>query len=361
MNSKILIITNHYLNRSPGQRFRFEQYLNYLRANGFDVDISFLLDEKDDKIFYSSGKLFGKLKIVGKSILRRLADLKRASSYNIVFVFREALFLGTPVFEKQFVKKTKLIFDFDDSIWLQNVSEANKMFSGLKDAGKTSKIIKQSSLVIAGNKYLAEYARRFNQHVVIIPTTIDTKEYYPRKKIQNDKVCIGWSGSATTIPHLKTQVAALRILKKKYGEKVYFKIIGDAFFYDKELEVKGLAWEKKNEIEELSEFDIGIMPLPDTEWAKGKCGLKGLQYMALEIPTIMSPVGVNSEIICDGENGFLATNTDDWVAKLSLLIDSGSLRNEIGKRGRQTVVDKYSVEANKNLYLKCFNSLLPKE
>jgi glycosyltransferase involved in cell wall biosynthesis len=195
----------------------------------------------------------------------------------------------------------------------------------------------------------------------MIPTTIDTKEYYPIRKKTRDKICIGWSGSVTTIPHLKTQMEALRQIKKKYSEKVYFKIIGDANFYDDELDVKGLAWKKEKEIEELSEFDIGIMPLPDSEWAKGKCGLKGLQYMSLEIPTIMSPVGVNSEIIIDGENGFLADSTNEWVSKLSLLIESEALRKELGIKGRQTVLNKYSVEANKQLYLKYFNSLLSEE
>src|ERR1043165_9258412 len=111
MVQKILIITNHYPDRSPGQRFRFEQYLSYLRSQGIQIDVSFLLNEKDDKIFYSKGNYFGKVGIAIKSILKRMKDLRHASKYDIVFIFREAIFFGTSFFEKRFAKKTKIVFD----------------------------------------------------------------------------------------------------------------------------------------------------------------------------------------------------------------------------------------------------------
>ena len=358
MNGKVLIITNHYPDRSPGQRFSFEQYLNYLRSCGFEIDISFLLNEKDDKIFYSKGNYFGKAKIAFKSISRRLKDLRRASKYDIVYVFREAIFFGTPFFERQFAKKSNVIFALDDSIWVPNVSSANKIFSIFKNAAKTSSIIKVSDLVFAGNKYLANYASQFNKNVVIVPTTIDTDQYKPVGKSPADRICIGWSGSITTIEHFETKLDAFLKIKKKYADKIYFKVIGDGRYINNELGIKGLAWKKEDELKELNEIDIGIMPLPDSEWAKGKCGLKGLQYMALGIPTIMSPVGVNSEIITDGENGFLADSDEEWIAKLSLLIDSFELRKKLGDTGCKTVEEKYSVHANRDLYLKYFNQLL---
>jgi len=319
--------------------------------------MSFLLNEKDDKIFYSKGNYFGKVRIAIKSLFKRIKDLMRASKYDVIFIFREAIFLGTPFFEKRFAKKSKVIFDFDDSIWVPNVSAANKMFSILKSPGKTSSIIKVSDLVFAGNEYLAGYARNFNKNVVIIPTTIDTDEYKPVEKMMNDRVCIGWSGSITTIEHFETGVHAYTEIKKKYGDKVYFKVIGDGRYINSDLGIKGLPWKKEDELKELREIDIGIMPLPDSEWAKGKCGLKGLQYMALGIPTIMSPVGVNSEIIKDGENGFLAGSNEEWVQKLSLLIDSFELRKKIGAAGYKTVEDRYSVNANRGLYLNYLKNL----
>ncbi len=114
---------------------------------------------------------------------------------------------------------------------------------------------------------------------------------------------------------------------------------------------KFIKWDKTSEISDLQKIDIGIMPLYDNEWEKGKCGFKGLQYMALEIPAVMSPVGVNTEIIKDGENGFLAKDEQEWFDKLSLLIENSQLREKLGKAGRQTVIEKYSVDANKQKYL----------
>lgn len=356
---KVLIITNHRKDRSPGQRFRFEQYLDFLTSNGYEFDFSNLFDEEDDRKLYSKGNLLDKFRIYRKCVKIRKENLKRIDNYDIVFIFREALMTGSTRFEKAFSKsKAKLIFDFDDAIWIPNVSDANKRFEFLKDSSKTGKIIKLCDMVFAGNKYLANYAANFNDNVKIIPTTIDTEEYLKQSVVKNDKICIGWSGSITTIQHFEYAIPFLTEVKKRFGELVEFRVIGDSSYINEELSIKGIAWNKQTEIQDLSYFDIGIMPLPDDEWAQGKCGLKGLQYMALKIPTIMSPVGVNSEIINDGVNGFLASDINEWVVKLTSLIESEQLRREMGINARKTVEFNYSVKVNEQLYLKWFNKLL---
>ncbi len=356
---KILIICLHRKDRSPGQRFRYEQYLSFLEENGYRFHISILLNEKDDKAFYSKGNYFRKIMIYIKTLLIRTKDWFRMNRYDIIFIFRDALMTGSTFFEKRFARsKAKIIFDFDDAIWLQNVSEANKKLAFMKNASKTGKIIGLSDLIFAGNQYLADYAGQFNKNISIIPTTIDTLLYVPQKKARENKVtCIGWSGSFSTIQHFATAIPALKRIKEKFGAAVSFKIIGDKNYYCAELDTSGDAWVAATEIEDLSQIDIGIMPLPDDEWAKGKCGLKGLQYMALEIPTLMSPVGVNTEIIQPGINGYLPDKEDEWVESLSKLIENKELREKIGKAGRQTVIDKYSVQAWKQKYLDNFNKL----
>jgi glycosyltransferase involved in cell wall biosynthesis len=354
----ILFVCLHRPDRSPSQRFRFEQYLTFLEQNGFSCTYSFLLNEKDDKAFYAKGKYFAKATILLKSIFKRLGEISRARKYDIVFVQRECFMLGTAFFEKRLAKKTKLVFDFDDSIWLQNVSEANKGLAFLKNADKTKKIIGSAHLIIAGNRYLADYALQFNSNVIIIPTTIDTEEYQPVLKRETDTLCIGWTGSFSTIQHFEYRVNVYKRLKEKYGNKIRFKVVGDASYSNEELGIKGLPWKKATEISDLKEIDIGIMPLPNDEWSKGKCGLKGLQYMSLSIATVMSPVGVNSEIIQDGINGFLADSEEEWFNKLSLLIESPDLVKKLGQEGRKTVLEKYSIKANQNLYLKNFQSLI---
>ncbi len=356
---KVLFICLHRPGRSPGQRFRFEQYLDFLRENGYDCKLSYLLNAREDKAFYSKGKFVRKVFIYVKTLLRRTGDWFGMNKYDIIFIFRDALMTGSTFFEKRFARsRAKIIFDFDDAIWLQNVSDANKKLSFLKDAEKTGTIIKLSHLVFAGNQYLSDYASRFNSNIVIVPTTIDTAQYLPSQNgREHQQVCIGWSGSFSTIQHFALAIPPLRRIKDKYGDKVKFKIIGDANYYCKELETQGVAWVASTELKDLSEIDIGVMPLPDDEWAKGKCGLKGLQYMALGIPTLMSPVGVNSEIIQHGVNGYLPASEDEWVEDISKLIESKECRVKIGNAGRDTVVNKYSVEAWKGKYLEYFNRL----
>ena len=356
---KILFIGAHRFNRSPSQRFRFEQYFSFLQKNGFECDLSALLDEKDDRIFYSDGNFFGKGRVVVKSFLRRWKSISKAKEYDIIFIQREAFMTGSVFFEK-LLKKTgkKIVFDFDDAIWLSNVSEGNKKYEWLKDPAKTSFLIGISDLVIAGNNFLADYSKKYNNNVMVIPTTIDTD--YHIRKVQaknNDRVCIGWTGSHTTIQHFELAVPILKKLKQKFGDKIYFKVIGDSEYENKELNIKGSSWKLQTEIADLSEIDIGIMPLPDDEWSRGKCGLKGLQYMALEIPCVMSAVGVNMEIVSDGVNGFLAETENQWIEKISLLVESPDLRKRIGLEARKTVEEKYSVNSQKENYLNCFKKL----
>lgn len=360
MNKRILFITHHRRDRSPGQRFRFEQYLEYLQQNGFGVVFSNILDAKQDKVFYSQGHYLSKAGVVLSAALTRLNDVFRANDFDIIFVFREAFLTGTSVFEKLMARsRAKLVFDFDDSIWLDNVSDANRAFSFLKNAGKTAEIIRVCNLVFAGNPYLAAYARQHNPNTVVVPTTIDTTEYVPNESFRNTpgQVTIGWSGSITTIQHFNFAIPFLTELKRKYGNGIAIKVIGDGNYRNEKLGIVGLPWRKEDELAQLNSFDIGIMPLPDDEWARGKCGLKGLQYMALGVPTIMSPVGVNSDIIQDGANGFLASTPQEWLDKLTLLIEDTALRKKLGDAGRRTVVEKYSVDAWKDKYLQYFNEL----
>jgi glycosyltransferase involved in cell wall biosynthesis len=360
---KILFIASHRPGRAPGQRFRFEQYFEFLEQHGFECELSFIISADDDKKLYQKGHYLQKYGIHRRAVAQRNTDAKRANEFDIIFIFREALITGSIKFEKLFRQsKAKIVFDFDDAIWKLDVSDANRMFSFLKNPGKTAEIIALSDIVFAGNNYLAEYAGKFNKNVAIVPTTIDTAEYIPVSHPKNPaKIIIGWSGSITTIKHFEFALPFLEILKNKFGDKIEIKVIGDANYVNEKLGVKGIGWNKENEIRELSTFDIGIMPLPDDEWANGKCGLKGLQYMALNIPTLMSPVGVNSEIVQPGVNGFLPSNTDEWVENIETLIADPELRIRMGNAARKTVEEKYSVNAWKEKYLELFNCLLDRE
>ncbi len=357
---KILFIAAHRPNRSPSQRYRFEQYFPFLKENGYECELSYIIDANADRIFYRPGNIFRKFLITLKSLRKRMKDIQHAKNVDIVFVQREAFMTGSAYFEKQFAQTgAKLVFDFDDSIWLLDTSKANKKWAWLKSEKKTGEIIAVSDVIFAGNNYLANYAGQFNKNTKIIPTTIDTDMFRRTSAYcDNDRICIGWSGSITTIKHFEQAVPFLTAIQKKYGNTVYFKVVGDVTYKNEALGIEGIQWTSETEVSLLQSFDIGIMPLPDDEWVKGKCGLKGLSYMAVEVPTVMSGVGVNSEIIMDGINGFIANSDEEWIQKLSLLIDSYELRKKMGEAGRKTVLERYSMESQKNNYLDAFNELL---
>ncbi len=363
----ILIIADHRLNRSPSQRYRFEQYLTYFKSEGFDWELSEIITEKDDKIFYQPGNYVQKAWILLKSIFIRFNDLRRAKSFDIIFIQREALLLGSSYFEKQLFKKNKVVFDFDDSIWLLDTSPENKKFEFLKNPDKTKTNIKHANCVIAGNSFLANYAKQFNQNTVVIPTTIDSDFHIPKPELRSKvldsartdkKIVIGWSGSISTIKHFEMAIPALKEIRQKYPDKIEIHVIGQGSYSNPEINVISKNWSAKTEVDDLNSFDIGIMPLPDDEWVKGKCGLKGLSYMACGVATIMSHVGVNPEIIEHGKNGFLATTQQEWVNYLSQLIENSDLRHKMGQLGRDTVVKNYSVNANKVKYLEVLKSLI---
>ena len=356
---RILFIAAHRKDRAPNQRFRFEQFFNYLSRNHYQCVLSpLIINKTEDDLFYSPGNYFKKIPLGVNFAYRRLKDVWRAKRFDVIVIAREAFLLGTPLFEKLLAwRNPKIIFDFDDAIWIDVISTNNWAFSWLKDGSKTSRIIATSKLVIAGNQYLLEYAKKYNTQVKIVPTTIDTDEYLPKNTANTGKITIGWSGSVSTIEHFQYAIPALKRLKSKYKSAIAIKVIGDANYQNQELDIQGLPWRKDSELEDLRSIDIGIMPLPDDQWSWGKCGLKGLQYMALEIPTLMSPVGVNREIVMDGINGFLPSDENDWVEKISLLIESADLRANLGKAGRATVLERYSVKSQQEIYLALINSV----
>jgi glycosyltransferase involved in cell wall biosynthesis len=357
---RILFIADHRPDRSPGQRFRCEQYFDVLRSHGFACELSYLLTADEDRIFYRPGHYFQKAAIILKSYMVRWRDWRRRSQFDAVFIFRNCLLTGSLLFEKKWASTGKpIIFDFDDAIWFNDTSAANRWFAWMKRPGKINFTIANSTLVLAGNSYLGDYARQFNTKVQVMPSTIDCERYGSvSRKANAEQIIIGWSGSITTIKHFEWAIPALISLKKKYPGLLRFKVIGDPLYRQAALEIVGQAWSSDTEPEDLADIDIGIMPLPDNEWTRGKCGLKGLQYMAMGIPTVMSTVGVNTQIISHGKNGFLASTQEEWITCLSQLIDDVHLRQQMGEAARQTVEKNYSKRAWSAAYVAFFEEAL---
>lgn len=341
---RLLAIVPSLYDTSPGQRFRIEQWEPLLRQRGVEITYEPFVNRELHELLYQTGNMGRKLAGVARGFARRLALMNSVRQYDAVYIFREAALLGPPVFERLIERaRVPVVFDFDDAIFVSYRSPTNGYLSYLKFAAKTQTICRLASHVLVGNPYLAEYARQFNPRVTVIPTTIDTEKYTVRRERTGGVPVIGWTGSFSTVQHLDTVRGALRKLAQR--ERFRLRVIGTAEYSLEGVEVEALPWRSATELDDLRPVDIGVMPLPDDAWSKGKCGLKALQFMALGIPTVCSPVGVNTEIIQDGENGFIAAAQDEWVEKLGRLLRSDELRARMGLAGRATVQRKYSAIA----------------
>lgn len=330
---------------SPGQRYRVEAFMPALRQRGIEFRYDWLLDREDLRVFYGREPAAKKAAIALKAALRRLRSVVAVHDIDVFFVQREAFFLGGPWSEQLASMRAPVVYDFDDAIWIRTLSEANRGYAWLKNVDKMATIAALARTVIAGNAYLAAWARRHSTNVHVVPTCVDTDRFVPvASRDSIGPVTIGWSGSPSTIAHLKPLLPALEQVSARCGRRVRIRVMGDPTFRHEPLGLQGEAWSPEAELALLQEMQIGVMPLPDDAWTRGKCGFKGLLSMAMGAATVMSPVGVNAEIVVHGENGFLAASPEAWVETLCRLIDDPALRARTGRNGRETVVDRYSLQ-----------------
>lgn len=357
---RVLALVPGLYDISPSQRYRIEQWEPLLRERGVEITYEPFECPELNLLLYQQGQMAKKLMLVAQGFGRRFSAVQKAKDFDLVYILREAALLGPPIFER-LVHQTgvPIVFDFDDAIFVSYRSPSNGYLSYLKFASKTKTICRIAAHVMVGNPYLAEYARKVNDHVTVIPTTIDTQRYQvPPPKTSDGPLVIGWTGSHSTVQHLDTLRGALQKLAAK--DQFRLRVIGTPVYDCPSINVEAMRWRAKTEVDDLRPIDIGVMPLPDDKWSKGKCGAKALQFMAMGIPTICSPVGVNTDIIQDNENGFLASTEDEWVDKLSRLLRSPELRRRLGQAGRATVEKNYSALSQAPRVYEVFKSVLRK-
>lgn len=355
---RILFLIPYPLNHAPSQRFRFEQYLKILEEREHKLKVRSFLSSDNWRILYKGRPSSRFLTLLAGSI-RRWRILFEVRSYDVVFIHRETSLMGPPLLTWIIARlfRKRIIYDFDDAIWLTDNVNESFFAQWLRWRRKTRAICRLSHRISVGNSYLAGYARQFNTAVVINPSTIDTEHLHdPRRyhvKKDNSKVVIGWTGSATTIKYLSTIEPVLKTLEARF-RNLLFLFIADE---NPQLSLKSVIfkpWTQENEIRDLLMADIGIMPMPEDAWTKGKCGFKGLQYMALGIPAVVSPVGANKQIVRHAVDGYWCETPEDWIRNLEHLILHEPTRIEMGRQGRQRVIENYSVISNTANFLSLF-------
>lgn len=302
-------------------RFRFGQYLPHLRARGIEcVSIDLAVP----------------------AALRR-AIWKSARDYDQVFVHRALLRLPDWIALRRYARR--YVFDFDDAIMMRD-SSRRKQRSWQRRL-RFALMTRGAQRVIAGNDYLAAWAAPYNRRVAVIPTTIELADYPPLSsaKDEKDELIIGWIGTRANLMYLRTIVPALSRIAQKFP-RVKLKIVADDFLDVPGMEVIRKPWALADEVADVGSFDIGIMPLPDDAWTRGKCALKILQGFAASVPVVCSPVGANRDVMNHDVEGYFAQSQDEWVARLEELLLDSQKRRRMGQAGRRAIEEKYSVAAN---------------
>lgn len=350
----IIFVVPYPHGEAPSQRFRFEQYIPLLEQNGYQIHFAPFLDKMTWSKLYKEGSFLKKITGIIRSFVRRLITILTIYKYNFVFIHREASHIGPPIFEFIIAKifRKKYIYDFDDAIWLPNYSESNAKVHRLKAYWKVKYCIKWAGQITVGNTYLSDYAKKINDNVTIIPTTIDTLHYHNINTDYDQQIVIGWTGTHSTMRFLDFLVPIIRKLEVRYDFE--FRVISNK---EPDYDLRSLNfmhWKRETEISDLNQISIGVMPLEHDIWSEGKCGFKCLQYMSLGIPAVVSPVGVNKEIVNHNVNGLLVECEQQWEDTLEKLIQDKSERVRIGAAGKDTVKREYSVLAYSQEYLNLF-------
>lgn len=342
-----------------GCRFRISQYQPALEAAGFEVTLSPFYTPEFFDLVYQQGQYARKARLFLRRVLDRLRTVithrTNGHPHDAIYIYREALPIGPPVIETlvSLTPNVAVIYDFDDAIYLPNTSEANRLISALKWPLKVPSIIRRADAMIAGNEYLASYARPYNPYVAVVPTCVDTDKFVPRSHLDLAPPAsrfprvpvIGWIGTPTTAPYLHVLEPILQELARSH--RFLFRVCGAGEpVRMPAVRVENIPWTLDQEVALFSGCDIGVYPLTDDEWARGKCGFKAIQFMACGVPLVASALGVNREIISDGVNGFLAVTPADWIDRLGRLLRDASLRASLGRAGRRTIEAHYSLTVN---------------
>lgn len=350
---KILMLPR-YGREGPSSRYRLYQFLEVLEGCGHTCNISPLLSDKYITRFYSSG---GKDRLEAvRGFLKRLTIIPKAFRYDLIIIEYELFAYFPPIFE-MILKLTgrRYIVDYDDAIYERYSNHPCSLIRRMLGK-KIDKVIRHASAVIVANKTLLNYVAAINRKVFLLPTVVSAARYDSEPTPDHkDQFTVGWIGSPTSARYLKSMGNVFRDLIQK---GIRITLIGTGIKEIQSLESLGvecIKWDQEKEIRDIKKFSVGIMPLEDDEWSRGKSGFKLVQYMACRLPVIASPVGANIEIVDEGETGLFAKTTDDWVRAVLFLQGNQADAASMGEKGYRKFRDQYSLEAVSGRYVEIIN------
>jgi glycosyltransferase involved in cell wall biosynthesis len=338
-------------------RVRTYQYAPFLLKNGIDLEFEpFLADDYMEVLYVNEASRV--MKFLG-AYRRRLRILRRIREYNLVWIEKEVL-PWMPAWPERRIERLKVpyIVDYDDAIFHNYDRNRLGIVRGLL-GGKIDDVMRRANIVVAGNDYLADRARLAGSaRVEIVPTVIDLERYAVSSEQTHACFNVGWIGTPITAPYIQAVRTSLASLCK--DGRARFIAIGSGPLSLGDVPVEVRPWSEETEASDIGDFDIGIMPLPDASWERGKCGYKLIQYMARGLPVVASPVGVNCQIVDHGENGFLASTSGEWEIALTRLRDDPILRRRMGQAARLKVERGYCLKVTAPRMLRLFHDAVRK-
>ncbi|MHC4216072.1 MAG: glycosyltransferase family 4 protein [Planctomycetota bacterium] len=292
------------------------------------------------------------IKEIPKDISSRLRLISSLSSYDIVFLQKKLFQWWILWYIRQ--KSKVLIYDFDDAVLFRD-SNTQKYYSFSRQR-RFKRTLKYADFVISGNEYLKELSLPFAKRVFVIPTGIDTQTYTPKPSPDNSHcITIGWIGSKPNLIYLKQLI---KPINKLYAKKENFrlKIVCDGFIDGFDCPVEKKVWKEEDAVKDIQSFDIGVMPLVDDRWTRGKCAFKLLQYMSCGIASVSSSTDVTSNMVKDGINGFLASSDSQWLEKIKFLIENPDKRKCMGKEARKSLAGSFDTKSIALQYVTIFEN-----
>lgn len=334
-----VLVLCRYGDLSATTRQRFRQYIPHMREAGVTLEFAPLFDN----VYLE--RMFSGRRPTPRGVLAayagRVRSLLGLSRWDAVIVQYELFpFLPGLVEAAAMRRSPPIVFDMDDAIH-HRYDRHRLAFVRTLLGRKLEPVLRRASVALCGNAYLAAYAARFCRRAEIVPTVVDTADYLPAGCSPRT---VGWIGSPSTWEYVKPWIPLLQEVSREHGHRAL--VVGAGPQPAPPEHIDFLPWSEADEVALVQRMGIGIMPLPDTPWARGKCGYKLIQYMACGLPVVASPVGVNSEIVEHGVNGFLAGTPAEWRAALTALLRDEALRRRMGAAGRRKVEAEYSVQVH---------------
>ena len=341
---KVLILAPSMPVTAPGMRFRLEQWLPYLEADGFQFRYVPFEDESLHRVLYEPGHWSAKAVGIFRALGRRLRLLSEVRDFDLVYLYREAALIGPALIEGLIARRgVPIVYDFDDPIWIPYRSPKNPLFGFLKFPGKTAAICRRADAVIVGNRLLESWARNHAANVHVVPSTIETRNYPVRPDCPCEVPTLGWTGSHSTLPFLNAIKDVLARLAQRHRFRLLVISHTDDFRMEgASYEVISRKWRADTEASDLHPIDIGLGPFPESGWTPWRCHGKVLQYMAAGVPTVASRIGILPDYIQDGQEGFLVRSEAEWEERLGFLLENAGQRQEMGLRGRKMIEERFA-------------------